>query len=182
MFTILRKCDDGIAINSPLIRIADRKIFLYSYSHIESSFRSPGRESPALLISTSSVDVVRLISSNSDFIASEFIRSAWQSRPLEIFSTSLSVSCAPALFFPKCTNTCARFWAKAMAVSLQMPLEAPVTNTIFSRRSMRHHNSNSRLAKTGRSAKDVALYRRRACDASRALMETAQALAKGQGA
>jgi hypothetical protein len=61
-----------------------------------------------------------------------------------------------------------------------MPLEAPVTNTIFFRRSMRHHNSNSRLAKTGRSAKDVALCRRRAYDASRA--ETAQALAKGQGA
>jgi hypothetical protein len=69
-----------------------------------------------------------------------------------------------------------------MAIALPMPLEAPVTNTVFSRRSMRHHNSNSRLAKTGRSAKDVALCRRRGYDASRALMETAQALAKGQGA
>src|SRR5215471_21852703 len=46
-----------------------------------------------------------------------------------------------------------------MAIALPMPLEAPVTNTIFPRRSMRHHSSNSRLAKIGRTAEDAGSYR-----------------------
>jgi hypothetical protein len=61
-----------------------------------------------------------------------------------------------------------------MAIALPMPLEAPVTNTTFSCKSMRHHNSNPCPAKMDRTAKDpTALCRRGTYAVSRASVENA---------
>src|SRR6266480_676727 len=76
-FMILRNCEEGMERNSWIMCMAERKIFLYSYSHTWSSLISPGRASPALFTNTSIARFVFLISSNIEVMCSRFIRSPW---------------------------------------------------------------------------------------------------------